>query len=48
VFEDRLLTGAPRQQLEQACTLLGRVDSRMLVRDRAVVVYLCGAPSESM
>jgi hypothetical protein len=41
VFEDRLLTGPSREQLEKSCTLLGRVDSRMLVRDRAVVVYVC-------
>jgi 4-amino-4-deoxy-L-arabinose transferase-like glycosyltransferase len=48
VLEDRLLTGASRDQFQKFCTLVGRVDSRMLVRDRAVVVYVCRAPSESM
>jgi 4-amino-4-deoxy-L-arabinose transferase-like glycosyltransferase len=41
VFEDRLLTGASREQFQPACALLGRVESRMLVRDRSVVVYVC-------
>jgi hypothetical protein len=41
VFEDRLLTEASREQFEQWCTLLGRVESRMLARDRSVVVYVC-------
>lgn len=41
VFEDRLLSGASREQFEKSCTLLGRVDSRMLVRDRSVAVYVC-------
>ena len=41
VFEDRLLTPATRGQFEQTCTLTGRVESRMLVRDRSVVLYVC-------
>jgi hypothetical protein len=48
VFEDRLLTGAAREHFEKSCTLLGRVQSRMLVRDRAVVVHVCRAPLGSM
>ena len=47
VFEERL-AGPSREQFEQLCTLLGRIDSRMLARDRSVVVYACGASSEPM
>ena len=42
VFEDRLLSGASRERFVRACSMIGRVDSRMLVRDRTVVVYRCG------